>query len=99
MSEAVLEKLKDSFLELDREATLESVGALLEEGAAGAEAGVEAITDALGVVGKRFQDGDWFLGELVYAGEIAKDAMDLLAPHFAAEAAGRPRHQHDLLTF
>ena len=29
---------------------------------------VDAVTQALQVVGKRFQDGEWFLTELVYAG-------------------------------
>jgi methylmalonyl-CoA mutase cobalamin-binding domain/chain len=35
-------------------------------------------------VGRRVQAGDWFLGELVYSGEIAKQAMELLSPHLRA---------------
>jgi len=41
-------------------------------------------------VGRRFQQGDWFLGELVYSGEIAKEAMELLSPHLVADG-GRQR--------
>jgi len=77
------EKLKDSMLALDREATLEAVVVLIEAGAA--RGAVDALTEALAVVGERFQEGEWFLGELVYAGEIAKDATELLAPHLTAE--------------
>jgi methylmalonyl-CoA mutase cobalamin-binding domain/chain len=81
----MLEKLKHSMLELDKEATLEAVRALLEEGTEGARRGVDALADALAVVGERFQAGDWFLGELVYAGEIAREATELLTPHLSAE--------------
>jgi methanogenic corrinoid protein MtbC1 len=46
---------------------------------------VDAITQALQVVGKRFQDGEWFLSELVYAGEISKELMNLLSPLMQSE--------------
>jgi methanogenic corrinoid protein MtbC1 len=46
---------------------------------------VDAVTQALQVVGKRFQDGEWFLSELVYAGEISKDIMNLLSPLMEAD--------------
>jgi len=46
---------------------------------------VDAVTQALQVVGKRFQDGEWFLTELVYAGEISKEIMNLLSPLIQSE--------------
>jgi methanogenic corrinoid protein MtbC1 len=46
---------------------------------------VDAVTQALQVVGKRFQDGEWFLTELVYAGEISKELMNLLSPLIQSE--------------
>jgi methanogenic corrinoid protein MtbC1 len=82
--DAVLEKLRRSLLELDKAATMGAVRAIVEDGAAAAKEGVGALTDALAEVGKRFQDGDWYLGELVYSGEIAKDAMELLGPQLSA---------------
>jgi methanogenic corrinoid protein MtbC1 len=82
--DAVLERLRRSLLELDKKGVMGAVQAIVEDGAAGAEEGVDALTEALAVVGKRFQDGDWYLGELVYSGEIAKEAMELLGPHLSA---------------
>ncbi|UCC60641.1 MAG: cobalamin-dependent protein [Dehalococcoidia bacterium] len=41
---------------------------------------IDAFTDALQTVGKWFQDGEWFLAELVYAGEISKETMKILTP-------------------
>jgi len=84
MSNATLRTLREGLLELDKARTLEAVQALLEaEG--DVQAGVDALAEGLEVVGRRFQQGDWFLGELVYAGEIAKQAMDLLSPHLRAD--------------
>jgi methanogenic corrinoid protein MtbC1 len=83
----LVEKLKRSLLDLDRDGTLESVRALIEgDGQKGAEAAVEALSEALRVVGKRFQDGTWFLSDLVYSGEIGKAAMELVSPLLAAGA-------------
>jgi len=46
---------------------------------------VDDVTQALQVVGKRFQNGEWFLSELVYAGEISKEIMNLLSPLMQSE--------------
>jgi methanogenic corrinoid protein MtbC1 len=86
MRETLIEKLRASLLDLDRDALMDAVRSITEDGAAGAKAGVGALTDALAVVGKRFQDGDWYLSELVYSGEIAKEAMEALTPHLSAPA-------------
>lgn len=85
MSNEALRDLKAGLLELDKSRTLEAAQALLaSEGGAGAQAGVDALAEGLEIVGRRFQQGDWFLGELVYSGEIAKEAMELLSPHLRA---------------
>jgi 5-methyltetrahydrofolate--homocysteine methyltransferase len=84
MRDEVLDKLRSSLLHLAKEATLDAVQATLERGPEGARQGVDTLTDALDEVGKRFQKGDWFLGELVYSGEIAKEAMERLTPHLSA---------------
>jgi methanogenic corrinoid protein MtbC1 len=84
--DAVLERLRSSLLDLDRDAAIDAVRAIVEEGAATAKDGVDALTDALAAVGKRFQDGDWYLGELVYSGEIANEAMERLGPQLSARS-------------
>ena len=48
---------------------------------------VDTVTEALQVVGKRFQTGEWFLSELVYAGEISKEIMNLFSPLLQAESS------------
>ncbi len=80
--------LHDALLALNKETLLAQVDALIEaSGDSRAQEAVDAIAAALQVVGQRFQDGEWFLNELVYSGEIAKEAMAKLSPLLSA--AGR----------
>ncbi len=79
MTDGVCQKIKDSLLELNMGGTIEQVN-LVVNGEAVVQEAVDAVAQALEVVGKRFQSGEWFLAELVYSGEIAKAAMELLGP-------------------
>ncbi len=77
--------LREALLALDKEQLLAGVDALVEaSGASRAQEAVDTIAEALQIVGQRFQDGDWFLNELVYSGEIAKEAMEKLSPLLTA---------------
>jgi methanogenic corrinoid protein MtbC1 len=88
MANEILEQLKNSLLELDMEATLKATDSIVRGGTkAGVEDAVSAVSEALQVVGKRFQSGEWFLSELVYAGEIAKEVMKVLSPLMQTEAS------------
>ncbi len=88
MTNDICEKLKDSLLSLDMDATIEQVNFVTKgEGSVSVQDAVDAISEALEVVGKKFQNGDWFLTELVYSGEIAKAVMELLAPLLEAGAS------------
>lgn len=46
---------------------------------------------ALEIVGKRFETGEYFLPELVMAGEILKEIAALVKPHLAHESAQQKR--------
>ena len=81
MSSNVLERLKNGLLELDMDTAVEAANSIIERDDSEAiKHAVDAVTDALQIVGKRFQDGEWFLIELVYAGEIANEVTNLLSP-------------------
>ena len=81
MSNEALEQLKNRLLDLDMDGTVDAASSITRgESTATVQDAIEAVSEALQVVGKRFQDGDWFLSELVYAGEIAREVMNLLSP-------------------
>jgi len=49
---------------------------------------INVITRALEVVGKKFQDGEYYLTELVMAGEITKSILAILSPFMKTEEKG-----------
>jgi len=82
-----LDALKQSLLDLDMDGALTQARSLVAGAPGGtAQDGINAVADALQVVGKRFQDGEWFVGELVYAGEIARSALQVLSANLGAGA-------------
>lgn len=92
MSIDVLERLKTGLLELDMDAAVDAANSIAATGDPQAvKDAIDTFTDALQTVGKWFQDGEWFLAELVYAGEISKEIMNILSPLMEAgtlESAG-----------
>jgi methanogenic corrinoid protein MtbC1 len=92
MSEDVLRKLRNGLLELDMDSTVDAASAFAATGDPQAvKDAIDTFTDALQTVGKWFQEGEWFLAELVYAGEISKETMSILTPLIEAgslESAG-----------
>ena len=50
---------------------------------------MEACQKGMDTVGKLFEEGEYFVGDLIYAGELMTDAVEVLKPYLAAgEAAG-----------
>lgn len=49
---------------------------------------LDAYKEALGIVGKRFEEGIYFVPELILAGEMMKSASDLIKPHMAGGESG-----------
>ena len=81
MPNDVLEELKEGLLELDIEAALRAANTVTRwDDKATVKEAVDVVTQSLEIVGKRFQDGEWYLAELVYAGEISKEVMNTLSP-------------------
>jgi methanogenic corrinoid protein MtbC1 len=88
MPNDALAELERGFMELDMEAALRAANAVISgDGKATVKEAVDVVTRSLEAVGKRFQDGQWYLAELVYAGEIAKDVMKALSPLMQSEAS------------
>jgi methanogenic corrinoid protein MtbC1 len=89
MADNPLEQLKSGLLNLDLDTTVEAANSVIKQsGLVTVEDAVDAVADALQIVGKRFQAGEWFLSELVYAGEISKEVMSILSPLMEAGALG-----------
>jgi len=50
---------------------------------------MEACQKGMDTVGKLFEEGEYFVGDLIYAGELMTDAVEMLKPYLAgAETSG-----------
>ncbi len=77
--EGVVEGRRDDVRALTRKA--------LESGVEADQIVNEAITPAMEIVGKKFQDGEWFLPDMLTASFSAQAAFELLRPHLAQTGA------------
>lgn len=64
--------------ELDLDGIGMLVGACLEEGLTPEEIIQEGISKGLEIVGRKFEEGEYFLADLIMAGEVVKEAMPIL---------------------
>ncbi len=86
MSDDSLDQLRTGLMDLDMDVSLQAANQIVARPDASlVKPAVDAVTEGLQVVGKRFQAGEWFLAELVYAGEIAKEVMKTLSPFMQVE--------------
>ncbi len=77
MKESV-EAVCSAVVDLDIDAILDLVNACLEEGVLPLEIVEHGFSKGLAVVGERFETGEYFLADLIMAGEVVKEAMPLL---------------------
>ena len=81
------EKLAEAMGELDEDTVKELLGTV--DSPAAANAAMEACQKGMDKVGKLFEEGEYFVGDLIYAGELMTDAVEVLKPYLAgAEASG-----------
>ena len=79
------EALATMLAELKEEEALAEVRKALDEGA-DPLALVEGLREGMSVVGRRFEDKEYFLSELIMSAEIFKEAIALIEPHLEAGA-------------
>lgn len=72
------EMLVEAMGDLDEDAVKEFLMRLMEENSSEAPAALEACQKGMDLVGNRFQEGEYFVGDLIYAGELMTLAVDLL---------------------
>jgi len=72
------EKLVSAMGDLDEDTMIEELNAVMDEGGAEANKAMEACQKGMDVVGKLFEEGEYFVGDLIYAGELMTEAVDIL---------------------
>lgn len=81
MMEELYAKIKDAFINFDFDGTKSLVKEALSMGASPNEVIEKALRPAMEEAGRRFERGEFFLAELVVAGDLFREVMDeILVP-------------------
>ena len=83
---AYLDKIQEGFSDLDL--GIEVTPLLNEALAAGEKAGeiLDAMSAGLKKVGELFEKGEYYLADLVYAGDLMKEGVRVIEPHLVGES-------------
>ncbi|MCD6536889.1 MAG: corrinoid protein [Thaumarchaeota archaeon] len=76
-----LQKIKECLVNMDLEGAKENTKKALEAGANPQDIISRGIAEGMDIVGKKFEEGEYFLSELLVAGEIAKEILKILNPY------------------
>jgi 5-methyltetrahydrofolate--homocysteine methyltransferase len=82
-----LEELKEAIVSLDFSAILEAARKAMEAGVDPRVAITEGMVPGMAVVGEKFESGEYFLSELVVAGEVMKDGMKIIVPYIKGDSS------------
>ena len=78
------EEITNAVLELEQERLIDLINTGLDENISTLKM-VNAIVNGLSLVGKKYEEKEYFLMELILSGEAAKAGMDLLGPYLEAD--------------
>ena len=90
------ENLAAAMGELDEDTVKELLEAVDSEEAA--VSAMEACQKGMDTVGKLFEEGEYFVGDLIYAGELMTDAVEILKPYLAGAASSGTKTRMILCT-
>lgn len=89
--EEALQRLRDAIVQLDIDGIKGFAQKILDADIPAYEAVTDGMSKGMDIVGKKFEEGEFFLSDLIMAGETMKSGMEVLKPHLKTgeiESAG-----------
>lgn len=77
----MLNRLRDCIVNLDIEGVKRACQEALNEGIPPIKAVTEGMSKGMDIVGQKYEEKEFFLAELIMAGEVMKEGMAVLGPH------------------
>ena len=87
--EKYLASLKESIVNLDFKAVVEVAKEAMDAGVDPHTAITDGIVPGMAIVGEKFEGGEYFLSELVVAGEVMKEGLKVINPYIKGDIARR----------
>lgn len=78
----IIDKFEDSIVNLDVEKATSICKKLIESSKMSTDDVFKSIGKALDVVGRKYEKGEYFLSELIMAGEVVKEVLKLIEPGY-----------------
>ncbi|MCP4681587.1 MAG: hypothetical protein GY864_04575 [Desulfobacterales bacterium] len=81
MTDTLFSSMREHILAFNEEALLDTIDKAISQGIAPADIISDGLSPGLEVVGNKFEEGEFFLPELMLSGNIMKNALDKIRPH------------------
>ena len=92
------EKLAQAMGELDEDTVMEILENVMADGGTEAPKAMEACQKGMDIVGKLFEEGEYFVGDLIYAGELMTQAVEIMKDALASGDGSGPKTKMILCT-
>ncbi len=78
-----LSKLTEAIVMLDIDSIIELCEKAIDSGIPSYDIVINGMSKGMEIVGQKYEDGEYYLAELIMAGETMKEGMTFLEPHLA----------------
>lgn len=92
------QELIEAMGELDEDRVKEILQEVMDQGGTEAQKAMDACQEGMNIVGKNFEEGEYFVGDLIYAGELMSDAVEILKDALINEENSGPKTKMILCT-
>ena len=92
------EKLAAAMGDLDEDVVMEMLNQVMAEGGGDAPKAMDACQKGMDIVGKQYESGEYFVGDLIYAGELMTEAVGILKSALVSGEAGSTKTRMVLCT-
>jgi len=79
--EEILGKVRDAVVNLDIDGVQATCREAIDAGIPGYKVLIEGMGKGMEIVGRKYEEGEYFLSELIMAGETMKEGVKVLKPH------------------
>ena len=70
----------DAMADLEEDELYDYMNEIMDNDGEGFQEALEACQEGMKIVGDRFEEGEYFVGDLIYAGEILTEATNIIKP-------------------
>ena len=91
-------ELAEAMGDLDEDTVKELLETVMADGGSGAQQAMDACQKGMDIVGSRFESGEYFVGDLIYAGELMTDAVSILKDALVTGDGGNSKTKMILCT-